>query len=150
MVRPRASIHNLGVAVAFSEIITVRMDSSDVYDSRKFLEVPCNGSRTVFAAFALCIPDLARDSSDKHPHNRQGITAVELNKAMQVKENIAPSAEYDRNNGLLLGRWIPPDPTQGARLPAHPLRAPGQARKCKRTGTDEASTRQPIRPLSGR
>lgn len=77
-------MHNLRIAAAFSEVMIVRMDAAEINSTRSATEVPCNGSRALFAAFTACFPDLARNPTEKHPHNRQGVTAIELNKALQV------------------------------------------------------------------
>ena len=85
MVRPRASQHNLSVALAFGKTVIVQIESFDSQRSDSTVHVSCNGSRAIFAAFAACFPDLVRDSRDKQPKNRQGVAAIELNKSLQVK-----------------------------------------------------------------
>jgi hypothetical protein len=84
MVRPRASQHNLGVALAFGKTVIVQMGPSESQRSDSLVHVSCNGNRAIFAAFASCFPDLVRDSRDKQPKNRQGVAAIELNKSLQV------------------------------------------------------------------
>ena len=84
MVRPRASPQNLSIALEFGKMIIVRMEGSDVHKHENIVHISCNGNRAIFAAFAASFPDLVRDSRDKQPRNRQGVAAIELNKALQV------------------------------------------------------------------
>lgn len=82
MVRPRASERNLSIATAFGTIVVFQENSKSWRD--EMLAVTCNGQRSIFAALCECLPELARDSSDKKPKNRQGVTEIELNKSLQV------------------------------------------------------------------
>jgi hypothetical protein len=82
MGRPRASQQNIRTALAFAEIVIVRTKLAKRNNQNKVL-VARKGRRSIYAAFAACFPDLARDSHDKKPMNRQGVSMVELNKALQ-------------------------------------------------------------------
>ena len=84
MVRPKASKHNLSIALAFSKAIIVddKHEKSSVVDRHIF--VSCSGRRAIYTAFSACFPELSRDSSDKQPENRRGVSCIELSKAMKV------------------------------------------------------------------
>ena len=81
MVRPKASEVNLRIALSFVDMLIVRekVGAADTNASR----VARKGPRSPFAAFRACFPDLARNSQDRYPKNRQAVSNVELNKAMK-------------------------------------------------------------------
>jgi hypothetical protein len=80
MVRPRASDRNLEIALALSKALTVQFNGKESQDRLRW--VYCQGDRSLHAAFASLLPNLARDVSEKHPVNRHGVSAIELNKAL--------------------------------------------------------------------
>ena len=84
MVRPRASENNVRVALAFADIVTV--STRPGIDTNEGLSVPVarKGGRSIFAAFSVCLPELARDSREKRPKNRHGVAMMEMNKALQA------------------------------------------------------------------
>jgi hypothetical protein len=84
MVRPRASKNNLSLALKFSKMIILPTETKKDKGSERVVLVACSGPLACYAAFAACFPDLVRDSDNKRPRNRQGVTCVELNKAMKV------------------------------------------------------------------
>ena len=85
MVRPRASEQNIRTALAFAETVMVQTsaDPTNAHDG-SILLVARKGRRSIHAAFAACLPQLARDSLEKRPNNRHGVAVMELNKAMQA------------------------------------------------------------------
>jgi hypothetical protein len=82
MVRPKASRENIRTSIVFADMVTfnVRQDSSDEPSGL----VPHTGKYSIYSAFSLCFPELARDSQDKSPKNRRGVALVELNKALNL------------------------------------------------------------------
>jgi hypothetical protein len=83
MVRPRASEQNTQIALAFADVVMVQMRPGMASDANTVL-VARKGRQSIHAAFAACFPNLARDSHDKRPSNRQGVAVVELNKALKA------------------------------------------------------------------
>ncbi len=83
MVRPRASEENIRIALAFADTVMVQAKPGMIHDGNAVL-VARKGQQSIHAAFAACFPDLARDSHEKRPKNRQGVAMVELNKALQA------------------------------------------------------------------
>jgi hypothetical protein len=83
MPRPRASQHNLRVALAFSKTIVAVADRSVSSEEGDIVHVPCRGSYGVFSAFAACFPELARVHGTTQL-NSKGVAEIELNKMMQV------------------------------------------------------------------
>ena len=81
MVRPKASEANLRAAVAFVNILIVR-EQLDRCNERRAC-VYLKGSGSLYAAFRALLPELTRGSLDKNPDNRQGVTTIELNKALK-------------------------------------------------------------------
>ena len=82
MVRPKASETNLVAAVTFADILIVR---EQTYRSNtSFDRVFCKGSGSLYHAFHALLPELTRDSLDKNPENRQGVSMIELNKALKM------------------------------------------------------------------
>jgi hypothetical protein len=81
MVRPKASPENLRLALSFADVLIARekLDDADPKASR----VARKGPRSLFAAFRACFPDLARNSRDKYPKNRLGVSMIELNKGLK-------------------------------------------------------------------
>ncbi len=85
MPRPRASHHNLRVALAFSRVVVVREKRwSDLSWGWDVVYVPCKGPRAVFPAFKECFPDLTREANDTTTEKNGGVAPIELNKMMQV------------------------------------------------------------------
>ena len=85
MVRPRASEQNIRTALAFAETVMVQTSADPTNDhDGSILLVARKGRRSIHAAFAACLPQLARDSLEKRPNNRHGVAVMELNKAMQA------------------------------------------------------------------
>jgi hypothetical protein len=82
MVRPRASDNNVRIALAFADIVTVQTKPGLPNGSPTVL-VARKGRQSIFAAFAACLPELARDSQEKRPKNRHGVALMEFNKALQ-------------------------------------------------------------------
>jgi hypothetical protein len=81
MVRPRASNCNLEIAIAFSKVLAVEAEGGINFD--RLTWVFCQGERSLYAAFAAGLPELARlGDFSPHPFNRRGVTVVELNKAL--------------------------------------------------------------------
>ena len=82
MVRPKVSEANLQVALAFADVLVSRemRSKSDLLGYR----VICKGVCSLFAAFRACFPELTRETRDKHPKNRNGISIIELNKALKL------------------------------------------------------------------
>ena len=95
MVRPRASERNIQVAMAFADIMTEKMmspgGSGDVMVSRK-------GSRSLFQAFCVSVPELVRDAHDKRPKNRQAVSQMEMNKALAAS-GLKSIRKRDRSTG---------------------------------------------------
>jgi hypothetical protein len=83
MPRPRASQHNLRVALAFSRTIVVIEKRSHSSEWRDIVHVPCRGKEGVFSAFAVCFPELVR-FKDTPLQNSRGVADIELKKIMQV------------------------------------------------------------------
>jgi hypothetical protein len=83
MVRPRASEQNIRIALAFADAVTVQTKPGMSKDLSTIL-VARKGRQSIHAAFAACFPDLARDSKEKRPKNRQGVAVMEMNKALQA------------------------------------------------------------------
>ena len=90
------------IAVAFSDIVTVATGP----------EVPCDGSvllvsrkgrQSIFSALSQCLPHTTRDSKEKRPRNRHGVSLVELNKVLK-SHGLLPVERKDRINGKT--RWI--------------------------------------------
>ena len=78
MVRPKASEHNLSVAVSFASMLI----SSDEDHVRMESRIPFIGPRSIYSLFSEALPALSRDVRHKYPMNRKGVTEVELNKAL--------------------------------------------------------------------
>ncbi len=97
MVRPRASEENIGLALAFAEIVIVKTLPWP-HKSESTVLVTRKGSQSIFAAFASCLPDLARDSSDMCPKNRNAVSQMELNKALQAA-GLKSVRKRDRDDG---------------------------------------------------
>lgn len=83
MVRPRASDNNLRVALAFADIVTVRIPQIQSHNPSTVL-VAREGGQSIFMAFQACLPALARDAHEKRPKNRRGVAVLELNKALKA------------------------------------------------------------------
>ncbi len=49
--------------------------------------IPHIGCRSLFPLFAACLPHLARNSVDKRPKNRNGVSFIELNKYLKASAN---------------------------------------------------------------
>ena len=81
MVRPKASEANLQAAVSFVDLLIVRELSDG--SSLGMARVHRKGSHSLFAAFRAFVPELVRRSRDKNPENRQGVSIIELNKALK-------------------------------------------------------------------
>jgi hypothetical protein len=79
MVRPKASDENLAAALAFANILIIRKSMNNNEGTKR---VHRKGSRSLYAAFRACIPELARNSEDQNPKNRSAVTCVEFNKIM--------------------------------------------------------------------
>ncbi len=79
MVRPKASNENLAVALALANIIIVRQSTENGHGS---LRVHRKGSRSLYAAFRACLPELARNSEEQNPKNRFAVTCIEFNKIL--------------------------------------------------------------------
>jgi hypothetical protein len=82
MVRPRASDGNVRIALAFADIVTIQTKPG-ICKVKFSIPVARKGRQSVFAAFAACFPNLARDANEKNPKNRRGVSLIEFNKAMQ-------------------------------------------------------------------
>jgi hypothetical protein len=63
--------------------VTVKT-SPEAINNENILLVARKGRQSIHAVFAACLPQLARDSIEKSPKNRQGVAAMELNKALQM------------------------------------------------------------------
>ncbi len=81
MGRPKASDPNLRAAMAFAEVVISReqFQMSNARDVR----IHRRGPSSIFAVFRACLPELARDSREKFPSNRDGVSMVEFNKSMK-------------------------------------------------------------------
>ena len=101
MVRPRASDANIRIALVFADIVTVQTRPGTPSDSSTVL-VARKGRQSIFAAFSACLPDLARDSREKRPKNRQGVALMEINKALQTA-GLKSVRKRDRIDGGV--RW---------------------------------------------
>jgi hypothetical protein len=101
MVRPRASESNIRIALVFAEIVTVQTRPGAPNDPSTVL-VARKGRQSIFAAFAACLPGLARDSREKRPKNRHGVALMELNKALQTA-GLKSVRKRDRIDGGV--RW---------------------------------------------
>ena len=101
MVRPRASEQNIQIALAFADVVMVQMKPGIVSDANTVL-VTRKGRQSIHAAFAACFPNLARDSHEKRPKNRQGVAVMELNKALQAA-GLRSVRKRDRIDGGV--RW---------------------------------------------
>ena len=101
MVRPRASEENIGLAVAFADVVIVKTVSWP-FKSESTVLVARKGRQSVFAALASCFPDLVRDSGDKRPKNRNAVSQMELNKALQ-SAGLKSMRKRDRAEGGV--RW---------------------------------------------
>ena len=97
MVRPRASVDNLRVAIAFAGIIT-RQANQSIFQGCSKMQVERKGGRSIFAAFAELFPDIVRQSSEKRPKNRRGVALAEFNKALQ-SIGFTPLRRRERING---------------------------------------------------
>ena len=98
MGRPKVSEGNMRLALAFSDIL-IRRDKADASNSH----VDRKGPHSLFAAFCACFPELTRNSCDKHPKNRQGLSMIELNKALKsTGMRCTRKREYSRH-GV---RWL--------------------------------------------
>jgi hypothetical protein len=84
MPRPRASQHNLRVALAFSKTVVIMGKRPLSSRGGHIIHVPCRGSQGVFAAFAACFPELTRAHGTSLQNNK-GVAEIELKKIMQVK-----------------------------------------------------------------
>ncbi len=84
MVRPRASKENIRIALAFADTVIVQTNSPGLMNDGNAILVARKGRQSIHAAFAACFPDLVRDSHEKRPKNRKGVTVMELNKALQT------------------------------------------------------------------
>ena len=65
--------------------------SGDVMVSRK-------GSRSLFQAFCVSVPELVRDAHDKRPKNRQAVSQMEMNKALAAS-GLKSIRKRDRSTG---------------------------------------------------
>jgi hypothetical protein len=101
MVRPRASEQNIRIALAFADTVMVQTIPGQINDANTVL-VARKGRQSIHAAFAACFPDLARDSQEKRPKNRQGVAVMELNKALQAA-GLRSVRKRDRIDGGI--RW---------------------------------------------
>jgi hypothetical protein len=101
MVRPRASEQNIGTALAFADVVTMQIQPGTANDSSTLL-VARKGQQSIYAAFAACFPELARESHDKKPKNRHGVAVMELNKALHAC-GLRSVRKRDRTDGGI--RW---------------------------------------------
>jgi hypothetical protein len=101
MVRPRASEQNIKIALAFADIVMVETNAGAINHGPTLL-VARKGLQSVYVAFAACLPQLARDSVEKRPRNRHGVTVIELNKALHAS-GLRSVRHRDRINGSV--RW---------------------------------------------
>jgi hypothetical protein len=111
MVRPRASEHNVQIALTFADAVMVQTKPGMVSDVNTVM-VARKGHQSIHTAFAACFPDLSRDSREKRPKNRQGVAVMELNKALQAA-GLKSVRKRDRIDGGI--RW---------RTKVHPLQMP--------------------------
>ena len=97
MVRPKASRENITIAVVFADIVTFhsRQETPDEWSNAI---VGCKGRFSIFAVFSKCFPELVRDSHEKAPRNRHGVTLVEMNKAL-VMAGLQAKRIRDRKGG---------------------------------------------------
>ena len=85
MVRPRVSEHNLSIALSFSRVLMFDITAENAKSSSLMNgEIASKGKRSVFATFTAYFPDLVRNSQERKPENRQGVSCIELNKAIKV------------------------------------------------------------------
>ena len=78
MGRPKASQSNLRIAEAFASAVTLPASTFSGYNLKGCtLNVSAD---TLFAVLAACIPSLIRDTHERYPANRDGITSAELRK----------------------------------------------------------------------
>ena len=89
------------IALVFSDIVTAAAGPEIPYDGTVLL-VARKGRQSIFTAFSQCLPHLARDSKEKRPRNRHGVSLVELNKALK-SEGLKPVRRRDRVDGGV--RW---------------------------------------------
>jgi hypothetical protein len=82
MVRPRASDRNLDLAVNFAKTVTAECKYQ--CDEEESSWALCEGDRSIYAAFAALLPDVARDASMQRPTNRRGVTIIEFNKILRA------------------------------------------------------------------
>ena len=72
------------IALAFADIVTVATEREVPYDGTALL-VARKGPHSIFAALSQCFPHITRDSKEKRPKNRHGVSFVELNKALRIE-----------------------------------------------------------------
>ncbi len=100
MVRPRASEQNVRIALAFTDIVMIQTRPG-TKDTENLMLVAWKGRPSIHAAFKECLPQLTRDSSERSPTNRHGVTVMELNKALKA----AGLRSIRRKNRLMDGSW---------------------------------------------
>jgi hypothetical protein len=81
MVRPKASLGNLRVALAFAELMIVRSRLGE--ENPKKMRILRKGPRSPYAAFRACFPDLVRYTRDKYPTDRLAVSILEFDKALK-------------------------------------------------------------------
>jgi hypothetical protein len=79
MVRPKASARNLDIGMEFATMVT--KTSSEEEEGARL--VYCTGSMSIFRLFSAIFPGLCRELIEKNPSNRQGLSVIELNKALK-------------------------------------------------------------------
>ena len=79
MVRPKASIGNLRVALAVANTAIVQGE----HTGNNAHLITGTGPGSVQGFFCRVCPELARNPKDKNPINREGVTCAELNKALK-------------------------------------------------------------------
>ena len=82
MVRPKASDTNLRAAMAFVEVV-IHREQPGKSTGRREVRVQRRGPCSIYAIIRACLPELTRDSREKFPRNRDGVTQIEFNKAMK-------------------------------------------------------------------
>ena len=99
MVRPKGSERNLKVALAFADMVTMKVA---VPDGGKGVLVPRKGPRSIYNAFCICVPDLVREMHETRPRNRRAVSHLEMNKALAAS-GLKCIRKRDRSNGET--RW---------------------------------------------
>jgi hypothetical protein len=79
MVRPKTSARNQDIGVEFATMVTQNSSNKEEVDPPLY----CIGSMSIFRLFSAMIPNLCRDLIEKNPGNRQGLSVIELNKALK-------------------------------------------------------------------